>query len=87
MQTNDPRRTGRGTRASLAFRRLLPWPCLFDGQLVGYVVFVNVSDVVDGFLPDVLGGNQFNVIEPASGLSPLSAACLRRRATRVGPAL
>ena len=65
MRTNDPRRTGRGTRGgviglspssvvALSIRR----PAL------GYVVFVNVSDVGDGFLPDVLGGYQFNVFEP-----------------------
>jgi hypothetical protein len=53
-----------GTRLARRSFVFVALPYLFKGELVGHVVFVNIPDVGDGFLPDVFRRHQFDIVEP-----------------------
>jgi hypothetical protein len=49
---------------------------LFQRQLVGHVVFVNVADVLHGFLPYILRHHQFDIPEPLISVQALASRLL-----------
>lgn len=44
---------------------------LLDSHFVGDIVREDVADVLDGFLSDVFGGDEFNITEPLIGIETL----------------
>lgn len=61
-----------GVRSQLKNSRSVVCLGLFQRELIGDVVFVDIADVLDGFLSDVLRRHEFNIPEPLIGVKPLS---------------
>ncbi len=40
------------------------YPSFFQCELVGYVILIDITYVLDGFLSDAFGHNQFDISEP-----------------------
>ena len=43
---------------------LFAYPGFFQCELVGYVILIDITDVLDGFLSDAFGHNEFDISEP-----------------------
>lgn len=68
----SPDLRGDSTVVRLRLKNSRSFVCLglFQRELIGDVVLVDIADVLDGFLSDVLRRHEFDIPEPLIGVEP-----------------